>query len=316
MKNGTTSHIPAAILQGLRQTLEGAFTSTVALHVAPSEQTTDLLRPGIHCHRNWELFIPLHGALQFKAVGHPALTIGAGTLLIVPPECLHMQTASLPQAKNLRLLNMYIGASHESSNALQLGLRGPRNWLSFALTAAETVAWTVLLSEPPESVMGKVAQALGQRSRWSRERAAGLLRVLISAYAEVVTTPRHGDHVPGERHVNAAIAFLHTHYFEPDLSLRQVSLAVGLSSSRLSHLFRQTTGQTLSQTVVDIRLRRALQMLAQSGYIIKEIAALTGWSSQLYFSAAFHKRYGTSPSAYRTQASTKRTLAQTGGLSE
>ena len=81
--------------------------------------------------------------------------------------------------------------------------------------------------------------------------------------------------------------------------MAEVAGALRLSAVHLGFLFRKMTGRTLHQALIDLRLRRATDFLTRSTFSIKEIAALTGWSNQLYFSAAYRRHYGRPPSAVR-----------------
>lgn len=148
--------------------------------------------------------------------------------------------------------------------------------------------------------MNQVAQALTSGG-WGRERALGLLRMLMAAYAEILVQPSVISQRPQSRRVAETQHFLQSHYNDPKLSAQTIAVALGVSASHLSVLFRRETGQSLHQAVIELRLRRACDLLTRTAYSIKEVASLTGWSSQLYFSSAFHRRHGIPPSALRKQ---------------
>jgi AraC family transcriptional regulator of arabinose operon len=80
-----------------------------------------------------------------------------------------------------------------------------------------------------------------------------------------------------------------------------VARHVALSPSRLSHLFKQETGRSIMDTFNKMRLRHAANLLRYTAHSVEQIAALTGFSSVYYFSAAFKKYTGLSPTAYRTR---------------
>jgi len=285
---------------GLRRLLNGPLTQPEAVRLAVQGAVTGALRYGFHSHDAWELFCPLQGVFRFEVAGQPAVEITSGTLLIVPPACLHMDIRLLSQPADLVLLVMNLPGDSANYGSLGVGsLHDPKT--SSILSVGGLAAWTALLGETPAVLMDRVTAAM-TAGPWGRERALGLLRVLITAYAEVA-----GGHdqqaAARERRVNDALDYLQTHYYERRLALAQVAAAVGLSSSHLSCLLRQVTGRSLHQALIDIRLRRALALLEQDGLTIKQIAALTGWSNQLYFSAAFRRRYGRPPSAVRRRES-------------
>jgi AraC-like DNA-binding protein len=102
------------------------------------------------------------------------------------------------------------------------------------------------------------------------------------------------------RRIAEAQLFIQSHYYEPQLSVRTIADTLGFSASHLGFIFRKSTGTTLHQALIGVRLRRASDLLNRTTLSVKEIAAMTGWCNQLYFSAAFKKRYGVSPSSFRS----------------
>ncbi len=74
---------------------------------------------------------------------------------------------------------------------------------------------------------------------------------------------------------------------------------VGLSSSRLSHLFKEATGQSIVDALNDMRVRQAALLLEHTRRGAAEIAFEVGFQNYNHFLAQFRKRLGTSPSGYR-----------------
>lgn len=282
---------------GLRRLLDGPLTQPDAVRLAVQGAVSGALRYGFHSHDAWELFCPLQEVFRFEVAGQPGMAIPSDTLLIVPPACLHMDIRLLSQPVDLLLLVMDLPGEDATYGLVDVGSTESPQERS-ALSAAGLAAWSALLGETPAILMDRVTAGM-TAGPWGRERALGLLRVLVTAYAEVAGGSGPALVAPGERRVSDALDYLQTHYYQPGLSLAGVAAAVGLSPSHLSALFRQVTGRSLHQTLIDIRLRRALALLEQDGLTIKEIAALTGWSNQLYFSSAFRRRHGRPPSAFR-----------------
>lgn len=286
------------ITQAIHQLLAGPLANAAAIHLAkPAATGGQMMTHGFHCHDAWELFCPLRARLQFVTAGCPPTTIPNRHLLIVPPGCLHMSVDCLsqPQALNLLVINLPGTDNHYGGLSVGGARRRKRDG---ALSPAELAAWMTCIGVAPGTMMEQVVQALGAGT-WGRERALGLLRVLVTAYAEVTTQPLRDRLSVDARRIAEAQLFLQSHYYEPTLSVETVAAAMGLSASHLGSLFRKTTGRTLHQTLIDLRLRRATDLLMRTKFSIKEIAALTGWSNQLYFSTAYHRRHGQPPSVVR-----------------
>lgn len=74
--------------------------------------------------------------------------------------------------------------------------------------------------------------------------------------------------------------------------------AFNLSRSSLQALFKKHTSMTPKQYINHIRLSRGKKMIRESTLTISQIADQLGFGSVQYFSRAFNKEFGLSPSAY------------------
>jgi AraC family transcriptional regulator of arabinose operon len=91
---------------------------------------------------------------------------------------------------------------------------------------------------------------------------------------------------------------------ENDLSgpsrIAELSRSVHLSSSRLRHLFRADTGQTIAQHRKDVRLEEARFLLRNTLLSVKEIMHRVGINSDSHFAHDFKEACGLSPTQYRS----------------
>jgi AraC family transcriptional regulator of arabinose operon len=79
----------------------------------------------------------------------------------------------------------------------------------------------------------------------------------------------------------------------------RLARAVGLSPSRLSHLFQREVGMSLPAFREHIRMERAALLLDGSEERIAAIAASCGYDDPFYFCNRFRRAKGMSPSAWR-----------------
>lgn len=87
------------------------------------------------------------------------------------------------------------------------------------------------------------------------------------------------------------------------LSLDLIAAEVGLSASRLSHLFKEETGRSVLAALNDMRLEQAALLMLHAGRTATEAALDVGFASYNHFAALFRKRYGVSPTKYRKDSS-------------
>jgi AraC-like DNA-binding protein len=79
------------------------------------------------------------------------------------------------------------------------------------------------------------------------------------------------------------------------LTVMTVAETVNMSESAFAHLFKEITGTAPYQFLQQARLERARVLLASRNASVAEIARAVGYTSPSHFSAAFRRRYGTSP---------------------
>ena len=86
---------------------------------------------------------------------------------------------------------------------------------------------------------------------------------------------------------------------EHDFRLTNVSEALYLNNSYLSHIFKQKTGTTLYQYLLDIRMQEAKDLLRNSNMTVAEIGYQVGYAIPKNFYSAFKKYYSESPRSYQ-----------------
>ncbi|MBD3243031.1 MAG: helix-turn-helix domain-containing protein [Chitinivibrionales bacterium] len=98
--------------------------------------------------------------------------------------------------------------------------------------------------------------------------------------------------------VSAAIAYLEKNY-TADMRVEDIARSVFISPSRLSHVFKETTGISLFDYLTRTRIDRACRLLTETDQSITSIAFSLGYHDAAYFTRLFSKNTGLSPSAYR-----------------
>jgi len=95
-----------------------------------------------------------------------------------------------------------------------------------------------------------------------------------------------------------AINYIHTH-IDPDLSLIELASVINISPTYFASLFKQTTGISPHQYVIQQRVERAKSMLSKTDLTIADIAFQTGFSSQSHLNQQFKRITGMTPKEVR-----------------
>lgn len=98
--------------------------------------------------------------------------------------------------------------------------------------------------------------------------------------------------------VSAVISYIGEHITEP-LSLDAISETLFISKYYMCHLFKATTGMSITHYILLQRLALSKRLLASTDKTVSDISAETGFSDITYFSRVFRKSTGMSPSEYR-----------------
>lgn len=86
--------------------------------------------------------------------------------------------------------------------------------------------------------------------------------------------------------------------FLKKISLREIARQKHVNYCYLSILFKEVTEVSFSEYLINIRLKHACLLLSNNRYKIKDVAELSGFSDQYYFSKCFKKVLGCTPSEY------------------
>lgn len=95
--------------------------------------------------------------------------------------------------------------------------------------------------------------------------------------------------------------FMHEHLAE-DLRLEQIANELNLSSFHFAHEFRNSTGSTPHQYLLDQRMERAKELLQSTTFSVQSIAGLAGFRTPTNFVRAFRERVGATPGEWRKSA--------------
>ena len=101
--------------------------------------------------------------------------------------------------------------------------------------------------------------------------------------------------------VNQAVEYVHNNYADEELSLDSVCSELGVSNSYFSTIFKKETGKPFISYLTDYRMDKAVEMLVGTNEKSYIIAKNTGYTDPNYFSYVFKRRFGVSPSKYRTE---------------
>ena len=91
-------------------------------------------------------------------------------------------------------------------------------------------------------------------------------------------------------------------HFDRKIALEDVAALCRLSPTQFCRVFRQEQATSFGQCLLRYRLARACESLAHPGALAKEVAYAVGFNDLSYFTWAFKRQLGLTPSEYRGRA--------------
>ena len=86
---------------------------------------------------------------------------------------------------------------------------------------------------------------------------------------------------------------------DADLSLDSLAEESGYSRAYFFRIFREATGLTPHEYVLNSRLKRAQELLKQANSSIIDVALSCGFSSQSHMTSVFRRHLATTPGEFR-----------------
>lgn len=171
-------------------------------------------------------------------------------------------------------------------------------WVGFdGLLAKALDALPCVIPYPKDTffTMQKAAKFKNARE----EFLAGQLFLMLSALLE------HAESTP-PNYVQQTTDFIQTHYMNP-VRIEQIADMLGLNRRYLTRIFKQATGKTVQDFLIETRLTHAAEYL-QQGWSVAETASLSGYPDAFHFSKLFKQRLGVSPREYKCTNKSKKDL--------
>jgi AraC family transcriptional regulator of arabinose operon len=246
---------------------------------------------GYRVHRpggvgDWLLIQTIDGSGRFGH-GNGDILTGPNDLALLRPHTLHDYAVAHP-GTHWELL-----WAHFQPRADWLGL----------LDWPEVAPGLMLLSPTDPAIAAKFFEVHRLFHGEFRRREAYALNALEALLLDCDRlNPRPADH-RDERIVRATQIL--DRNFATKVTLDDLADRIGLSSSRLAHLFRDVTGQTVQRYLEARRMQHAVELLNRTGFSVQHIAHASGFESPFYFSQRFKRWTGMSPAVFRGSGPTR-----------
>ncbi len=104
-----------------------------------------------------------------------------------------------------------------------------------------------------------------------------------------------------EENISRLIGMLQNRYYE-GWTVKRMADKTGLSEPSLYRLFKQLTGTSPTDYLLNLRLQHAKDLLENTGISVTEAAFETGFGNSSYFTRVFKKKYRCTPNQLKKKA--------------
>ncbi len=125
------------------------------------------------------------------------------------------------------------------------------------------------------------------RDFYSKKYVAEPSKVVISSMDEAL--------------LHRAMEFIEKNMDNNEYDVDEFVFDMGVGRTILYQKIKDITGMSIKEFILEIRLKRAAQLLKESDLTIAEISDRTGFANPKYFSVCFKRRYDLSPSDFKRQ---------------
>lgn len=126
------------------------------------------------------------------------------------------------------------------------------------------------------------------------------LLAILSLISRKMTYLQSTNELHSKKLIEEVCRYMYANYSE-NYPISRYAEMCNLSESRFSHLFKEHTGSSPAQYILNIKIQRAKELIENTDLSILQISEIVGMQTQNYFSRVFKKHTGISPMKYRLQ---------------
>lgn len=246
----------------------------------------------IHHHDFFEISIILQGESLYL-IDNEWRTVRSGDILLFNPGVDHAEK---------QLLNTY-------SHQLHIGIH---NFKLHGLAQNHFPTTQSLLSmqDSQLKIFDKAWQLIEefnqQQTNFNLMGKALVMEMMILILRSLEKKERLSDETQASQNdrmhqvVQLIMTYMENNYAK-DISIEQLATLYYVSPTYLSKIFKDLTGFSPINYLIQIRLKKAHELLTTDDLTVKEVAKAVGYEDAYHFSKSFKKHFGTSPSLVKKQ---------------
>ena len=205
-------------------------------------------------------------------------------------------------------LTFYQADKEEPWSYYWLGVTGGRVYDYFNHSQIAEDCYLLANQERKTDRIGKIVENLVYFAEQTKSNQLAQLHIMGQLYelifhlGSVAYKPQANTLSASQQLYLACKQIIDTQYPNPNLSIQDMAIKLSVHRSYLTTIFKEEHQSSPKEYLEYVRMHRAKQLLKSTREPVQFIAYSVGFSDPLYFSKAFKKYFGFSPSSFREQS--------------
>ena len=245
----------------------------------------------IHYHvSSAELMQVLEGKIRLL-VGTTYCECSKGDIIFIPPSVVH-QVTSLTEDATIR------GISYELS---LLKIEGLKMDFSELFHRSQSLQYIVTSEAKEHGVLcAYISNIFASYGNFSTVHKIQILSNLLLVMSRLIGMFQLeiSTHDKNYKKLKPVLSYVEQNYMEK-IQVSQLGKIIHVCDDRLIRLFKEVTGETPIEYIMNLRVEAAIKMLSSTDFSVADIADRTGFGSDTYMTRVFKQRLNTTPGKYR-----------------
>lgn len=259
----------------------------------------------LHYHEEYELNLIRHARGAQRVIGNHIEEIGDLELVLVGSNLSHVWKTHKCTCKEILEITIQFHRDLFDEKFLR------RNQLHFIKLMLEKSKRGILFSDEVAKPVSKRMEALARKQGFDSvlELMSILHDLSVSRNMRMLSDSTFAEGRPSynSRRIEVVMDYLHEN-FDKQISLSGAARLTNMTEVSFSRFFKQRTGVSFIESLVDIRLGHASRLLIDTTQSVSEIAYNCGFNNISNFNRSFKKKKNATPKQFREQMAGKRTF--------
>ena len=247
----------------------------------------------LHSHTFFELLYCRNSCGAEYLVGADRYRLQKGDIIFIPPGVSHRPLLSEKPVEPYKRYVLWLSPKFMENYAALFSYSFTEKQTSASMLRTDGTKWEFL----GDLFRNGVLESERQEDGWESAVIGNTISLLTQI--KRATTDRSAHTLKAEKPelLDRIMAFVENNYTKP-FTIDTLAKTFFVSSSTISHLFKQTMGVSFYRYVTQRRLIAAKTFI-EKGMLLDEVATRTGFQDYSSFYRAFKNEFGISPRQYR-----------------